>query len=98
MDAVIPSRRYQYFLIIVNLYLPSIWLIPAVKAVETEPEKGLAAEPGSPPPAAPPPHPSVMKMKAIMLIVNDCLMRTPLLMLGSNPDTLGPERAQPRIF
>ncbi len=33
-----------------------------------------------------------------MLIVNDCLMWTPLLMRGSSPDTLRPERAQPSIF
>ena len=93
-----PIPTSSKWLFRVNLCLPAIWLIPAVTAVETEPEKGLAAEPGSPPPAAPPPHPSVMKMRAIMLIVNDCLMRTPLLTLGSSPDTLRPEMAQPWIF
>lgn len=53
MDAIalatVSARGATLFLDhIERLYMPSIWLIPAVKAVETETEKGLA-EPASPP-------------------------------------------------
>jgi len=80
-----------------KLLLALARFIAALEALR-HPKSQYLSEPGSPPPAAPPPHPSVMKMRAIMLIANDCLMWTPLLMLGSSPDTLRPERAQPSIF
>ncbi len=66
-----------------NLYLPLIWLTPAVKAVDTE--TGLEPEVGAEPelgaeagpeldPGCPAPQPIVTKMNAIMLTRNDFLI------------------------